>query len=397
MRHQKLKTSPELADQILHLERKFTTATETFIVNQINALENYGHCVFTTEFLNTLEVKATVYAPEKGGFLSDKVLTKKHRRFFNAQHDRLTPRLIHSHYITDAVVFRPFTMNKDLPKICSCYGYDVSVIPVKFKFLYRSFYKKVFTEYDMFLAMTDEMKKDLLEIGCPAEKIKVHYHGIDTKRFDLPRKYSLRADSVTLLTVASLYEVKGHLSVLKALVTIKENHPNLNISYRIVGAGPLENQLTEFVQANRLSNSVKFLGAIKHGSEFNDQLIQADIFLHPSVTTKDNDKEGIPGALVEAMASGLPVIATYHGGIPAVITDGETGFLVKENDFKAIADHIVALCRSEKLRTKIGTTAKVYAAKHLDVFEKAKNLSSIYEALILEKRTKSTNTTYSGQ
>ena len=377
-----------MANQILHLERKFTTATETFIVNQINALDHYEHAVFTTEFLDTLHANATIHCPEKGSFLSDKILTKKHRRYFEEQFTRLHPQLIHSHYITDAVLFGPLTKHKDLPKICSCYGYDVSVVPVKFKYLYKTFYKKVFAEYDLFLAMTGEMKKDLLEIGCPDEKIRIHYHGIDTKNFDFPRVYALNGPGITLLTIASLYEVKGHLSVLKALLHLMENHPNLNFRYNIMGAGPLKNELSEFVHKNGLADNVKFLGALKHGVEFNDQLIQADIFLHPSITTKDNDKEGIPGAMVEAMASGLPTIATFHGGIPAVISDGTTGFLVNEHDSKAIAELIVALFKSEALRAAIGTKARTYATEHLDVFEKAKDLSTVYKSLIQDYRTK---------
>ena len=63
----------------------------------------------------------------------------------------------------------------DIPKVCSCYGYDVSVIPVKFKNFYKFFYKPIIEEYDLFLAMTDEMKKDLLEMGFPENKVIVHY------------------------------------------------------------------------------------------------------------------------------------------------------------------------------------------------------------------------------
>jgi len=371
----------KLKTNILHLERKFTTATETFIVNQINALHSLEHSVFTTEFLDKLEAKATIYAPESTGFFTDKVLSKNHKNYFLKQLDRIKPQLIHSHYITDAVVFSPLTKNLSIPKICSCYGYDVSVIPVKFKFFYKSFYRKIFAEYDLFLAMTNEMKKDLLEMGCPENKIIVHYHGIDTKRFNLPRTYELKDEHFTLLTVASLYEVKGHLSVLKALKKIVASQPELKIRYNMIGDGPLKNSLEKYAQENGLSTVVHFCGAIKHGDAFNTHLMNADVFLHPSITTKDNDKEGIPGALVEAMASGLPTIATYHGGIPAVVAHKETGFLVKEHDFDAISKFILDLHQSKSLRAQIGTNAKNFASKNLDVYEKAKDLIHIYESV----------------
>jgi len=340
------------------------------------------HTVFTTDFLNKLDANAIIYAPETRSFLSDKILSKKHKSFFSKHLNSINPELIHSHYITDAIVFRPLTKNLDIPKICSCYGYDVSVIPVKFKHFYKPFYNRIFAEYDLFLAMTNEMKKDLLEMGCPENKIVVHYHGIDTKRFDFPRTYDLKNDTLTLLTIASLYEVKGHLSVLKALKQITAEKPNLNITYNIVGEGPLKQELEQFILKNSLTKVVNFCGAIKHGPKFNEHLIQADIFLHPSITTKDNDKEGIPGALVEAMASGLPTIATYHGGIPAVVTNLETGFLVKEHDSKTIGEHIIKLYENEDLRRNIGAEAKNFATKNLDVYEKAALLKNIYNEAI---------------
>lgn len=218
-------------------------------------------------------------------------------------------------------------------------------------------------------------------MGCPGDKIVVHYHGINTRQFDLPRTYDLKEDVFTMLTVASLYEVKGHLSVLKALKKIVSKHTEINITYNIIGDGPLKKDLTNYVHKNGLSNNVNFCGAIKHGKIFNEHLLQADVFLHPSITTKDNDKEGIPGALVEAMASGLPTIATYHGGIPAVVTNKETGFLVNEHDYEAIAEHILSLYHNQSLRSKIGNNAKTFASENLDVYEKAKQLKSIYNAL----------------
>lgn len=375
---------------ILHLERKFTSSTETFIVNQINALDNYEHSVFTIEYLNLLETDAKVYFPEKTSFLSTKILKKSHKAYFGNQFKKVNPELIHSHYITDALVFRPFTKNLDLPKICSCYGYDVSVIPVRFKLVYKKYYQKIFEEYDMFLAMTEEMKKDLLEIGCPEKKIKVHYHGINTKQFDLRRNYEIRDQVFNLLTIASLYTVKGHLSVLKALAILVNQHPNIKFVYNIVGDGPIKNQLKNFVGKHGLSATIQFHGAVKHGPDFNDFLARADVFLHPSITTRQNDKEGIPGAVVEAMASGLPVVSTFHGGIPAVINDNKTGLLVRENDIEGITEKILSLYHSETLRKRIGKEAKKYAADQLDVFKKAEDLKKIYGSAILERRSKQT-------
>lgn len=365
---------------VLHLERKFTSPTETFIVNQINALNKLEHVVFTIEYHNFLEANATVYSPKLNENFATKFLRKKHKTFFESEFKNLAPTVIHGHYITDSIFFNPLTKNSNCFKICSCYGYDVSVIPRKYGVLAKYFYKKIFKEYDLFLAMTEEMKKDLLEIGCPASKIKVHYHGINTKLFEVHRDYQLKSQTLNLLTIASLFPVKGHMSVLKALNIFVKNHPNKKISYTIIGDGFSKKEFQSYVDKNELVNNVKFIPAVKHGEKFNEYLREAHVFLHPSITTKENDKEGIPGAIVEAMASGLPVISTLHGGIPYIIEHGKTGFLVEEHDSNTIAGFIEKLYDNADLRSEIGQNAKKYAQNKLDIYEKAKDLEAIYNS-----------------
>lgn len=367
---------------ILHLERKFTSPTETFIANQINAVDGYKHSVFTIEHLNNLYTNAKVYTPEKEVFLSTKILRGTHKKYFQAQLNKISPQLIHAHYLTDASLFHPLTKHIDLPKICSCYGYDVSVFPEKMKFFTRPYTQRIFKEYDLILAMTEEMEKDLLKLGCPKEKLRVHYHGIDTQKFDIKRDYLLRNREFNLLTIASLYPVKGHMTVLKAIEELKKNNSEIKIRYNIIGQGPDEAYLKNYVADHGLNDLVNFCGAVKHGPEFNAYLELADVFLHPSITTRENDKEGVPGALVEAMASGLPVISTYHGGIPAVMEDQKTGFLVKEHDFLSVADKLRLLHDEKKIRMNIGSRAKKYAREQLDLSEKSKNLMALYTEAI---------------
>lgn len=370
---------------VLHLERKFTSPTETFIVNQINALNTMEHSVFTIEHLDFLSVNATILHPSKVSAFSTKLLKSAHKNYFDTELKRMAPQIIHGHYITDSIFFHPITKNSNIPKICSCYGYDVSVIPRKYGVLAKYYYEKIFKEYDLFLAMTDEMKKDLLEIGCPENKLKVHYHGINTKLFEVERNYDLKDRVLNLLTIASLYPVKGHKSALEGLKCFKENNPQFKVKYTIIGDGFSKRQLEAFANQNGLADIVVFHPAIKHGPEFNKALKEAHVFLHPSITTKENDKEGIPGAIVEAMASGLPVISTFHGGIPYIIEHNTTGFLVKEHDAVAIARHIELLYHNRDLRIRIGDNAKKYAKLHLDLFEKAKDLEEIYNSVISKK------------
>lgn len=360
---------------ILHLLRKFTAPTETFIVDQIKATFNLDPIVFTISNLANLEVEARVVATAESNYLATKFLSNKSIHYFKILFNEICPNVIHSHYLTDASYFHPFTKDLQVPKICSCYGYDVSSFPKKYGLLANVYFQRVFKEYQYFLAMSEVMRKDLLSLGCPENKILVHYYGVNTKAFDVERDY-LNTSSFTLLTIARLHPMKGHLTVLKALVKIKGLIPGLK--YHIVGNGDFENVLRKFVDQNGLSGFVYFHEGIKHGPGFNKYLEGADVFLHPSEVTDQGAKEGIPGAIVEAMSSGLPVIASRHGGIPYVIHDNSTGFLVDEKDVSSIAEKIMLLYKDVMLRKRIGENAKEYAISNLDLFKKAKQLELIY-------------------
>lgn len=368
--------------KIIHLERNFIKPTETFIANQINALsktsENY---VLTAQKDDHLVANADIRAPKPKAY-GTKWLRNAHKKFFLNEFHTITPDIIHAHFITDACLFHPFTKRVSVPKVISCYGWDVTEVPKRFKYIYKHFYKKVIAEYDYFLAMSEDMKLDLLKIGVPEHKIVVHYHGINTANFNLNRNYDLVDGTLNLLTIASFREKKGHLTVLRALKSIHEIRPDINFKYHIVGSGNRENILREFIKTNGLTEKVIFHGLIKHGEELNRLIKQADIFVHPSETTATNDKEGIPGAVVEAMASGLPVISTFHAGIPEVIENGVSGILIPERDTDALADYLKNLYEDPQKRSTLGKEAMAFANNHLDYMMKAENLKKIYKTLL---------------
>lgn len=199
-------------------------------------------------------------------------------------------------------------------------------------------------------------------------------------RFQVERQEAF-SEPFTMLTIGTLVPKKGHLSTLKAIRKIKENHPSLRFIYNIVGDGPLREELTEYVNQNSLNGIVNFKGFMKR-NEFISELKSAHVFVHPSVTAKSGDKEGIPGTISEALSSGLPVISTYHAGIPSVIQDGVNGFLVKENDHDAIAEKLLLLINDNNLRMKMAANAKKNAAEKLDIHRKSEQLEKIYSSFI---------------
>jgi len=368
---------------VLHLERKFTSPTEIFIADQINFQKKYKNIVFTGQHLNNLNITAEIFEYFDKSIFSLKLITWKQHRFFKDVYEHQKPDIIHGHFLTDSSYFHPLTKKFNIPKVCSGYGYDVSKFPKNFGGLGKYYVKRIFEEYDLVLAMSNDMAIDLSKLGCPEQKIKVHYHGINTRLFNVDRNYSEK-EVFNLLTIASLVTKKGHITVLKALTMLKKMHPRLNVIYTIVGKGPLLESLKKFVYENNLTNNVLFKGHVKHGEEFLELLRNADIFIHPSITGSNGDKEGIPGTIVQAMASGLPVLSTYHAGIPEIINSGVNGLLIKEKDSLTLAEYLYELCSNSRQRQYLGMNAANMAINELDVRIKTKMLIRIYDELTMQ-------------
>jgi len=289
--------------------------------------------------------------------------------------------VLHFHYGSDTCIYTDVLKNSGIPSVVSFYGYDASSFN-SFLFGYGGYLlrNRLFPLVDKVFAMSPDMKKDLIKAGCPEAKIIIHYYGTDVNLFkDLTPVYT-RKEKITLLILASLVPQKGHLFLLKAFVQLVNNGCN-NIILRIVGSGELENQLKNFVNRNSLQNYVKFIGACKYGSqEMLNELQNADIFVHPSVIAENGDKEGIPGTIVEAMSAGLPVISTYHAGIPFIIKNNESGLLISEGHTNALADAIKKLATNINLRAKLGQNARRFALENLDLLTKEKELENIYDS-----------------
>ena len=179
-----------------------------------------------------------------------------------------------------------------------------------------------------------------------------------------------------VLCVGRLDVQKGQDLVLRALRLLERRGREFSVV--LVGEGPLRPRLEQIVADFGWQDRVTFAGHVRHDSDaFLDHLRRADLFAHPSVTV-DGLKEGIPGAIVEAMASGLPVVATWHAGIPAVIDHERHGLLVPERDIEALAAALEALLEDAVLRTRLGAAAAERARDELDLVARTVELERIY-------------------
>lgn len=368
---------------VLHLERKFTSKTETFIVNQVNTIKNYKVIVATIYDTKLLPCEKQILTPQKISFISKsaKYLSSKTANDLYNQLKNIKIDLIHTHYLVDAIFFSKLTKLFSVPKICSAYGYDVTSFPNHFLGFPKLLMKNIFQEYDYFLAMSDDMKDDLLKIGCTDHKIKVHYYGTDIKRFLINHRDYEIIGKVKILSVGTIEEKKAQHLVIESLS--KLNNKIGDFEYHIVGSGDYLKICKQKVEEFGLGDKVIFHGYIPH---YDDRLVkfyqEADIFILPSITLKDYNKEGIPGTIVEAMASGLPVISTYHAGIPYIIENEKEGLLVKENNVEGLANALQKLIEDREMRIELGRNAQRKAIEKLDLYKGTVRLEKIYGDVI---------------
>jgi colanic acid/amylovoran biosynthesis glycosyltransferase len=259
--------------------------------------------------------------------------------------------------------------------IATFYGYDVHRYPRNHG---QDVYRPLFDQADALLTLSETMSRDLAALGCPPSKLTVHHIGTDTRKFAFTPRLPPSDGVCRLVSVARLVEKKGLDFALKAVSAASA--AGVSVRYDIVGDGDRRPQLQSLIESLGLAEKVHLLGW-KTQSEVADILSQAHILLAPSVTASSGDQEGTPVALMEAMAMGLPVISTYHSGIPEMIRDGKTGYLVLERDADALAGRIIDLARHPELWEPLSRAARQTAEREFDTNRLNDRLVEIYTRL----------------
>jgi colanic acid/amylovoran biosynthesis glycosyltransferase len=235
------------------------------------------------------------------------------------------------------------------------------------------------------LPISDRWARRLEELGCPREKIAVHRLGVDTRAFAFHERHARPNEGVRLLSVCRLAEKKGVEYALRAIALLRSRSPELR--YDIVGDGPLRGDLEKLVIELDLSDRVVFHGACRR-EEVAALVGAAHVFVAPSVTARDGDQEGIPVAIMEAMASGLPVVSTRHGGIPELVHDGATGALVGERDVAGLARALHRLLDDRPSWARLGREGRRVVETEYDLERQNDRLEQRLFDLVSSARSK---------
>jgi glycosyltransferase involved in cell wall biosynthesis len=210
------------------------------------------------------------------------------------------------------------------------------------------------------------------------DDVTVIHLGVDLEQFS-PNPARPRGATIQLLSVGNYIEKKGHKYLIEACDILAQR--GFDFRCHIVGEGPNRPELEASIAKYRLNARVKLTGALDQRQVC--QLYRhSDIFALACVVARNGDRDGMPTALIEAMASGIPVITTPVTGIPELVKDGETGFLVPQHDATALADTLQKMINDAELRTRMGEKARQRAVEGFAIQRNASDLISLFQELV---------------
>ena len=257
-------------------------------------------------------------------------------------------------YLDRSLPFLDVVKEMGLRFFVHAHGYDLSQ---KFRDpFYRSEYVK-YKDADGVITVNRIQKMRLVELGLDPENIHVIPCGVDIPDCSSERE---PGEVVRCLAVGRMVGKKSPLTLLESFWRATAEMPSLHLDY--IGDGPLRGDVEHYIKERQMQNSVTLHGA-QSMATVHSLMRTAEIFMQHSVIDNTGDEEGLPVAILEAMAHGLPIVATRHAGIPEAVLEGDTGFLVDEGDSAAMAGVVVDLARSKTQRTTMGAAGQERAAK----------------------------------
>jgi colanic acid/amylovoran biosynthesis glycosyltransferase len=285
--------------------------------------------------------------------------------------------LLHIYFGQIAVHLLPLIRAWQYPSIVSFHGADVMVDMSKPT--YREATLQMLDAVTVVLVRSESLRRAVVDLGCDPKKIEIQRTGIPLEEFPFRDRAVPKNGEWQFVQAGRLIEKKGLPVTLSAFSTFLKQHPNATLT--IAGEGPLLPDLQKFAAELGITDRVSFTGFVSQ-EQLREIYYRSHIFLHPSQTGRDGNQEGIPNSMLEAMATGLPVFATEHGGIPEAIENGVSGVLVPERDDEALTQALLNAAHDPGLLSRIGHGGAAAVRKKFDLQQQAQRLEEIYLRVI---------------
>ena len=285
--------------------------------------------------------------------------------------------LMHIYFGHTGVHLLPFIECWRKPCIVSFHGADVMLKAESPDYARKL--RRVFHAVPLVLARSRSLEQRLIHLGCPPDRIRINRTGIPLAQFPMVRREAPRNGHWKFLQACRLIPKKGLTTCLRAFAIFHQENPHAELL--IAGKGPLQPALEVLAAQLGVSGSVHFTGFLSQ-ADLLDLYHRCHVFLHPSEMPADENQEGIPNSILEAMATGMPVLATRHGGIPEAVEHGRCGALVDERDYQALAAEMKKVTRSPHSFAEMGVLASESVASHFEQRAHVSRLEAHYREAV---------------
>jgi colanic acid/amylovoran biosynthesis glycosyltransferase len=387
--------------RVLHFATHFSPLSQTFIYDYVTELEQQGvDCYVVT--LNRTNVEQRPFhkvsvVPAPGRWNPVRVWyrglaelgigtsTESSWRLLRPRLERLVqeirPDVVHAHFGPAGVLIAPVVKRIGIPLLVSFLGYDVSVLG-RGKLWRRLYERDLIESRAAVTGVSNHICDRLGELGFPRDTVHLLHNGVRVDRFE----YSNPAERwdgrmVKCLHVGRLVEKKNPVLLVQAFRhALDMARSDLDLRLDVIGEGPLEDALKSEISRLGLRERVTLLGSLPHHLVAK-AMQEAHIYTQHSVTARNGDQEGQPTSLIEASSCGLPVVTTRHDGIPDVVLDGETGFLVEERDVRGMGERIAWLAAHPESWMEMGSRARKHVETHMNLGLQVRKATALYSRI----------------
>lgn len=296
----------------------------------------------------------------------------------------LEPDLIHVHFGTDAVGYWDSIKHLNIPILITLHGYDITISKEWWQQGKGGYFMKKYPDQliDLskhtnvsFIAVSEAIKQKAIEFGIPAEKVQVHYIGVDTKIFK-PSGLPISQRNNVVLFVGRFVEKKAPLQLIQAFSEVIKHIPDAKLI--MVGDGILKKEAESL--AKELNLPVEFKGSLRH-SQVLEEYDKAKVFCLPSITASNGDTEGLPISILEAISKDLFIVITNHSGNEEIPDLEDIGLVVNENDVKQITYSLIQLLERD---TKVDAQKVPNFIEKFDLYKCTQRLEKVYKEIINE-------------
>lgn len=350
------------------------------IVITSNKIDNRNIFPFDKIFSKKITLLGRLYRLYKKLTGKFAVISPMQKKYFYNVLKKNNVALIHAHFGPSAIEILPVAERLGIPLIVTFHGYDASSL-LKNKTYIKNL--KGLLAYSYVITVSKYIYAKLLKLNANPGRMQILHCSIDLNRFRYVQRIPAfikmnKNEEIVFLQISNFVEKKGHIFTIQAFGKFFKTYGKSKLI--LGGDGPLLKNIKALCENLKITDKVEFYGTVKPDDVFS-LMRNSDIFVHHSVTTKSGDEEGIPTVIMEAMATGLPVVSTYHSGIPELIDNNVNGFLVKEGDIDEYSEAILKAIKSDE---NVANAARLKIEQEFENKTIGLKLSHLYKKAISE-------------